>query len=247
MDLFRVVGGTDHARFLHSGFGEIAVEGVVLREAEEYGYGTQMRNFRGEDLVAPGWSADWKIEDRYGVRPGEEVHLRYTDLTKETGAFVAEAWVSLGYDEENAEAWIPRLMMRRQGEDPLASTFVGVLEPYEGKSSINNISRLSLETEDGGVLGSAHVALEVVLEDGRRDLIVVLDMEHAPKVAIQPEWGLQLEGELCWVRVDAKGEIERVALGKGTRMGIGRVEIEREEGMEFGEFRVEEGEIGEIE
>lgn len=239
VDLFRVVGGKDHARFLHSGFGEIVVEGVELEPAEEYGYGTQMRNFRGEERVAPGWSADWRVEDRYGVRSGGEVHLRYTDLTEGAGAFAAAAWVSLGYDEENAEAWVPRLIVRRRGEEPLASTFVGVLEPYEGKSSINSISRLSLETESGVVLGDEHVAVEVVLGDGRRDLIVALDVEHAPEVAICPEWDLLLEGELCWVRVDVRGVVERVVLS-GRNVCVGGVDVDLE-GEAFGEFRVVRG------
>ena len=239
LDIFRVAGGKDHARFLHSGFGEIAVEGVKLEPAGDYGFGAQMRNFRGEERVEPGWSADWKLEDRYGVRSGREVHLRYTDLTEGAGAFAAEAWVSLGYDEENAEAWVPRLMVRRQGAEPLASTFVGVLEPYEGKSSINSISRLLLKTEEGVVLGDEHAAVEVVLEDGRRDLIVALDAEHAPEVVVQSEWGLRLEGELCWVRVDVRGGVERVVLS-GRNVCVGGVDVDLE-GEAFGEFRVVRG------
>ena len=247
VDLLRVVGGKDHARFLHSGFGEVNVEGLELHSAEEYGHDTQMRNFCGEDAAQPGWSADWRLEDRYKMRPGAEVHLRYVDLTQGAGAYVAEAWVSLGYDQENAEAWIPRLMVRRQGEEPLASTFVGVLEPYEGNPKLRTVRRLPLETQDGDVCEDSQVAVEIEFEDGRRDLVVALDMEnwpeHAPVMARQPEWGLLLEGELCWVRQDAQGKVERAALCRGSKIGLEGLEIGMMDQVDFVEVSVEDGEI----
>jgi len=249
VDVFRVVGGRDHAKFLHSGFGRLIVDGLELHPAEEYGHDTQMRNFRGETVTAPGWSADWEIEDRHGARPGAQVHLRYVDLTRGAGAFAAEAWISRGYDKENLEAWIPRLMVRRQGEEPLSSTFVGILEPYEGTANLRRVRRLPLVTEEGVVCGDAHVAVEVELAGGGHDLLVAVDAENPLGLApasggvVQPEWKLRLEGEMGWVRRDAAGNVERVALCKGRAVCAGDLEIELKECVDFVEFSVDGGKV----
>src|SRR5262249_13743246 len=133
VDLFRVVGGKDHAKFFHSHFGAVTPRGLALQPVPEYGFGTQMRDSRLDPAPAPGWSVDWKIEDRFGLLPaGAEVPLRYTDLTTGAQAGLCEGWISLGYSAEESEVWIPRAMVRRQSaEAPLASTFVAVIEPYE--------------------------------------------------------------------------------------------------------------------
>ena len=240
VDIFRVRGGTDHAKFLHSGFGQIRVEGLELRPAEAYGCGTEMRDFRGAEHATPGWSADWRLDDRHGVRPEEEVHLRYVDLSEGVAAYVTEAWVSLGCDERNAEAWIPRLLVRRTGAVPLTSTFVGVLEPYAGASRIARVRRLPLKTASGEPCQDAQVAVEVTLTDGRRDLILALDAERAPEAAIQAEWGVRLEGELGWARRDAQGRVERGALCRGRALRLGEVEVALSGGAQFREFGVVE-------
>ena len=96
----------------------------------------------------PGWSVDWAIDDRYQLAPsGSDIHLRYTDLTANAHAYTAEAWVSAvaPTHQFNAyeEVWIPCVMVRCQlganGRSPLQSTFVGVIEPYEGRSNIAHI------------------------------------------------------------------------------------------------------------
>ncbi len=39
IDLFHVMGGTDHAKFMHSHFGQLLTGGLTSRPAEDYGYG----------------------------------------------------------------------------------------------------------------------------------------------------------------------------------------------------------------
>lgn len=236
VDLFRVVGGKDHAKFLHSHFGQIETAGLSLQPAEEYGHGALMRNFQGDRQAQPGWSVDWKIEDRYGyLPPGSDVHLRYTDLTKQAEAYIAEAWVSIGGFTGTEEAWIPRILVRRQAEAaPLASTFVGVIEPYEKTSSLGLVRRLPLETSQGVAYSDANVAVEVQLQDGRRDLFVAADVENPlgltpaladQKVLVQPDWAVKLEGEACFVRQDVAGRIQRLALCRGRFLQVGEVEV----------------------
>lgn len=240
IDLFRVVGGTDHAKFTHSHYGEVATTGLSLAPGEEYGHGTQMRNFMTDPDPAPGWTVDWKVHDRYGLLPGgADVHLRYTDLTSDAEASVAEAWVVAGIYSSSETAWIPRVMVRRRAEEPpLASTFVSVIEPYEGASSISGIRRLPLETPDHSAYPGPNVAIEVQLADGRRDLFVSGDVENprglTPAIGRdsaalhQPDLGLTLDGEWCFARLDPRGGIERLALSRARSVQIADVRVELE-------------------
>jgi hypothetical protein len=178
-----------------------------------------MRGFRRDPDPRPGWTVDWQIEDRYSLLPpGADVHLAYTDLTTGAEGWTAEGWVSLGQGWTTTEAWIPRLIVRRQADEaPLASTFVAVIEPYAGSHKIAGIRRLPLETPDGERVPDGNVALEICLADGRRDLLVALDIENPLALSpgwdegrgvVQPEWGVRVEGELCWLRLNGDGSRE---------------------------------------
>ena len=210
LDIFRVVGGTDHAKFLHSHFGRISTQGLALKPTGDYGHGTQMRAFLVDPGPQPGWSVDWQIEDRYHyLPPGTDVHLRYADLTYGAQAYTCEGWVSAGGFEGQQEVWIPRVLVRRQGPPPLASTFVGIIEPYERVPHIAGIHRLPLETPEGEAYPDSNVALEVCLADGRRDLIVCADVENPlglrpsfaeSGVMVQREWKHSFHQPLCLAR-----------------------------------------------
>jgi hypothetical protein len=250
VDVFRVVGGADHAKFIYSHFGQITSQGLSLKPAEDYGHGTQMRSFACDPAPQQGWSVDWKIEDRYKLLPaGADVHLRCTDLTSGAQAFTAEAWVSLG--GFNEEAWIPCVMVRRQAsEGPLASTFVTIIEPYEGTSNIARIRRLPLETPEGASFSDENAAVEIQLANGPRDLFVAVDAENplglspsrgSQNALVQKEWDLRLDGELCMVRRDAAGEIKRIVLCRGNSVSIGDVVLKLKRDTDFVEVSFDEG------
>lgn len=215
IDVFRVIGGTDHAKFMHSHFGTITTKGLSLRPADDYGYGTQMRNFCSDPAPQPGWTIDWTIEDRYRLlRPNRQVHLRYIDLTEGAEAWTCEGWVVQGLYDSTVETWIPRVITRRRApEGPLQSTFVALIEPYEAQPSISTVRRLRLLNETGHEYPDSFVAIEVTLADGRRDLFVTMDVEDpwgrrpGGGVAIQPDWGLRLEGDTCWLRQSPDGAV----------------------------------------
>lgn len=250
IDLFRVVGGTDHVKFMHSHFGRITTAGLSLTPAEEYGHGAQMRQFYEDPAPQPGWSVDWTIDDRYHyLSPGADVHLRHTDLTTGAHAFTAEAWVSVRGSTVVEESWIPRILVRRQAtEGPLASTFVSVIEPYDRTSNIAHIRRLSLQTPDGVPYPDSCVAVEVQLTDGRRDLFVAADVENPLRltpsraeqpVMVQDEWNLRLDGEAGMVRRDAAGAVRDIALCRGKSMHIGDIAMTMGRDTEFAEVHVE--------
>ena len=225
VDIFRVVGGREHTKFMHSHFGTISTSGLSLKPTADYGHTAPMRNTRGEASAKPGWSADWAIDDRRGVlKRAADIHLRYTDLTRDAEAQICEAWIVAGSYNSLDEAWIPRVLVRRRTDEdkPLASNFVGIIEPYEGKSNIVSIRRLTLTTPDGESYGDGAVALEVQLLDGSKDLILAVDTENPLGVrpdwrvvrqARQPDWDVQTDADFLWLRRTADGRVLRVSAG----------------------------------
>jgi hypothetical protein len=232
VDIFGVVGGHEHAKFMHSHFGTITTEGLQLNEAEPWGSGTQMRNFRTDPRAVPGWSVTWEIDDRYQNLPSDgQVRLRYTDLTWGAEASTAEGWITMGQYDSSEQTWIPRVMVRRHTDTaPLVSTFVSIVEPYERQSSIVSMRRFDLDTRDGIQSPDSHVAVEIQLRDGHRDLIVAADVAHrlgsdpataAETAALQiPEVQLELRGEMCFVRTNANRQLERIALANVNALKI---------------------------
>jgi len=269
VDVFRVIGGADHAKLTYSHFGQISTEGLSLQPGADYGHGTQTRNFMADAAPAPGWSADWTIEDRRHLLPvarrpraaaipaglarlgtGAQVHLRCTDLTVGAQALTGEAWIAMGGYSANDEAWIPLVMVRRQGQAPLASTFVTLIEPYDEASNISGIRRLPLETTKGERFPDPNVAVEVALADGRRDLIVAADVENPlgmipsraqHRVLVQREWGLRLDGELAVVRWDQSAKVQRIVLCKGSSLSVGDIVLKLKSDTDFIEVAFSRG------
>ncbi|MBL8228217.1 MAG: heparinase II/III family protein [Bryobacterales bacterium] len=213
-DVFRVRGGTDHAKFTHSHFGTITTSGLILKSSPDYGNNTLTRNFQSDSQAASGWSADWKIEDRYRYLPaGSNVHFRYTDLTEGAEASTLESWTVKNLSSTE-EFWIPTVMVRRRAaQGPLASTFVSVMEPYEGTSRIKAIRRLKHED----------VAVEVELISGAVD-----------------RWTTAGDG-LTWVRRDAKGRPERAALCHSTSLRDGDLQVSLTGKPQFVELQFRDG------
>jgi hypothetical protein len=226
-DIFRVVGGTLHDKFTHSHFATVTVNAPTKPVLTPTKYAdTPMRQFaqialsqlpRPSSPVPRPLQVDWQIEDRYGYLPkGKTVRLRLFDLTEKAEVFLCEGWVALGINTTE-EAWIPRLMVRRQGNAPLASTFVAVLVPYEGNEPpIVSVRRLPLQTPDGRLYSDAHVALEITHTDGTKDLLVAMDTENPlnlqpdfrkARQVEQPDWKWRTKSELCLVRKDRTGKI----------------------------------------
>ncbi|MGC8861741.1 MAG: heparinase II/III domain-containing protein [Armatimonadota bacterium] len=264
-DVFRVVGGTDHTTFAHACYGSIATSSLSLEACDDYGRGALLRNSAMDSSPDIAWYVDWTAEDRYKVldtsaksadlERTREVHLRSIDLTPGAQALVCEAWVGSGFNATE-ETWIPCVAVRRQAQKgPLASTFVSLIEPYEEKTVVRAVRRLPLETLSGASYPDSHVAVEVALSDGRTDLIVAADVDDPlpgqglrpvyskHNALVQKEWGLRLQGEMCWVRRGRDGRIERIALCRGTGVTVGGVTVEMKAETEFVELDTRLGKI----
>ncbi|MBI4893325.1 MAG: heparinase II/III family protein [Acidobacteria bacterium] len=166
LDIFQVAGGREHAKHTHSAFGTAATFGYAPKpSASPYDADTLMRAFQTDGRPEPVWGVDWKIEDRNRyLTLGREVHLRYTDLTRGAEAMLAESW-TVESATSPQEFWIPTVVARRRGDSgELESTFVSVMEPYEGQPRLAEILRVDRE-------GDEVVQVEIVLRTGERDLL----------------------------------------------------------------------------
>ena len=214
-DVFRVAGGNDHAKFTHGYFGALSTGGLSLKPAPEYGHSTLMRDFRMDPHPSPGWSVDWKVEDKYGYLPaGSDVHLRYTDLTTGGRAYTLESW-TVRSPTSTEEFWIPTVMTRREGP---ASTFVSVLEPYEKARILGNIRRLALP-DDGDA------AVEIELADGGKDVVAAMG------------------GELTFFRRDGTGKVVAIAACHAPMVSAGDVTVRFNRVTDFVELEIANGRV----
>jgi hypothetical protein len=226
LDIFRVVGGSTHDKFLHSTFGQINLEEARHNAPTPKEYaGAVMRQFQRiqrRDPNAP-LTVDWQVEDRRGYRSsGEKVTLRCIELTPEAEAYTCEGWVSLTGYTGTEQAWIPRLLVRRRDGATLASTFVAVLVPFEGEDCpVAAVRRLPLLASSGDPYADNHVAVEVTLRGGERHLLVAMDVEdplHRPpsfrkrrRVKV-PEWGDLPPAQLLVLQTKGDGRIRNMPL-----------------------------------
>jgi hypothetical protein len=238
VDIFRVVGGMDHAKFIHGHFGTVQTTGVTPKETLEFGHGTQTRGFRVDPTPQPGWSVTWQIRDQLKLLPpGQELQFRYTDLTSGTEAWVGEAWVVPGIYSGTDGIWNPCVISRRRSAVHQTNTFVAIMEPFEGESPIATMRRLPLRDGEGKALPDSDVAIEITLRDGTRDLIVAANPERTKTnaVSFQTDWNVKLSGDLALVRKSRGGGISRLVLGKGTSVHADNVALENSEMVEVAE------------
>ncbi|MCX6620205.1 MAG: heparinase II/III family protein, partial [Acidobacteria bacterium] len=227
LDVFRVSGGKDHAKFLRSHFSRLATEGLKLSPAPDFGHDTLMRNFRADPAPQAGWSAEWTAEDRRGYLPkGAEVRLRHTDLTRGAQAATAESWTVMNLTSTE-ELYVPTVMIRRQSEqEGLSSTFVGVMEPFNKTARLRSIRRLELETAEAGVAADSNVAVECVLAEGGKDLWIATDSANPPKQLTEKSNQVSLRGDMAFVRWNAGGAVERLAAAQAQSITAGDITVE---------------------
>ena len=136
-------------------------------------------------------------------------------------------------------------MVRRQSDaGPLASTFVAIIEPYEGRPLIKSVRRLPLRDAAGAELPDGYVALEITLADGRRDVLLSAETANAPardgaRIMALDELGLRTDAELVLVRRGPDGRTDRVALSRGTLLELGDTKLKTDRPVSFLEIRLD--------
>lgn len=216
VDVFRVKGGAEHVKFQHSHFGTLDVHGVALQTEPDYGHDTQMRAFKMATIPADGARAVWTVQDRLKLLPEDRsVFLSHWELTSGAEIGTCESWIAMGGYNATEEVWIPRLLVRRRGQD-LTSTFVAVIEPHAGHPAIRSVRRLAISSpfageRKGGGEEPSTVAIEITLTNGHRDIVIARDPDSPRAPIALPEHGITVNGDLCRITLDKAGRVSRVA------------------------------------
>lgn len=230
LDVFRVAGGTRHTKFVQSHFGSLAVDGLRLAEAPDFGHDTQTRNFAMDAAAGPGWRARWAFEDVYGLLPaGRSPGMHYTDLTNDAAAGTSEAWISTGGYDATEERWIPRLAIERTAGEgaPLISTFVSVYQPHAGDSPALPAARLPVADAPDGEPRDSDVALWVEHPGGGYDIVLLPDRPGEKRFVRIPEGAvIESDGALAVLRFDRAGTLIRATLAGGSRLASGEFVLE---------------------
>ncbi len=202
VDWFQIFGGSQHDKFIYGHFGSLEVlhplgaDEKKLNQSSGYEARTEVQlrdlarlgEFSPEKSGEAGFVAQWIIEDRYKYLPqGTSVHMQYFELTNQCEAWRGKAWVVSGFDATE-EIWIPCLMIRRKGEAPLHSAFLGVYVPFiQGRRPVLSVRRLPVVCQQEGEAGETPpdthgvqaAALELTMLDGTKDLVVLVDAQAA--------------------------------------------------------------------
>ncbi len=206
-DVFRVAGGSEHVKFQQSHFGALELPGIALKAEADFGHDTQMRSFRMARAPAEGVKAIWTAEDRLRLLPeGSMVFLNHWELTDDAEIGTCEGWIAVGGYEATQHLWIPRLVVRRRGED-LSSAFVAALDAHTGVPAIKSARRLAVGSAVQGT-----VAVEIVRTDGLTDIIVARDPEAVPGPITLADRAIVVDGDLCRLTLDASGRTVRAAV-----------------------------------
>ena len=118
--------------------------------------------------------------------------------------------------------WRPVLLVRREGENGLESTFAGVIEPLHGAPSVVSVKQVPLKTPN-----AEHLALVVTLSDGREDTYFVnLTLPGPDGTATGPELATadgsaSLQGKVGVVS-RSKGGGEKLWMIDGERLTSGK-------------------------
>jgi hypothetical protein len=250
IDIFRVAGGADHAKFQHTQNGTVQMSGLSLAPGEPYvcelGHDqtseSVLRNFRYDRNPAPGWSVDWAITPFYEDSPAD-AHFRYTDFTSGGEAALCDQWVlanGAGAGKDGV-IWLPSVMVRRRGEVPLHSTFVAVMEPYCGAPPVIRSRRLPLVDAVGRPAVEADVALLIETVSGGRDMFVCRDVEDpfdlSPSGEVrQVDTGLTFSGDLCFVRLSPEGAVSRLVLCNVRSLSLGELRVSTQKAVPYVEI-----------
>ena len=234
LDLFWVRGGTNHRLIQNGGGPAIETTGLTLTAQEggtyagkdiEFGDfydgpsnwdydGTGFMYLKEVEKSGPAerFTADWKMVETWRTMPQDwEAHLRVHNLSA-----VDEVALCTGVPPEYKGA--PerlRYMLRTRYGSGLNTQFVSVLEPYATEpfiSSVRSLGTLSSESDFGA-------AVEVMLADGRRDVILVRENEGTLQAG-----GLEMDGRVGFCRFEADRPVAQVLI-EGTALRAGEVEL----------------------
>ena len=237
VDVFRVRGGKNHRLIQNAGGPKATTSGLEFVEqkkgtyaGENVAYGEfydgkvgwrydgtgfmYLKNVARAKTAEPFWT-DWKIVDpRRKMPEGWDAHVRVHNLTA-----VDEVALCTGIPPEyKGNPPELRYLLRTRFGGNLETQFLSVIEPYNGAPLIREVKPLVDTIGDGE--GKARAGVEVILADGRRDVILVAEEPAAMRAG-----GVEMQGRVGFVRFDAEGKAEVARLFEGTRLAAGDAKI----------------------
>jgi len=182
IDVFRVAGGCEHIKHTHATYGTMSCPSAEGGDTLEFAPQILYSDVRGKKEAPETITADFTIEDRYGyLAEKRDIKLRYIELTEGCGAYAANMWINAGTLNEAKPGALPCMLIRRESNDVLESTFVSVLIPYEGDCPVAKVRKVYKGLEKGDA------ALEITMADGVKFLFVSLDSADGAVVAVNGE------------------------------------------------------------
>lgn len=190
VDVFRVVGGSQHHLCFHAAEGPVTTSGLTLTEQatgsyagpdveppadnavprpRPSGFDWLSRVSRDDDPGAT-FSVDWAVEDTWGVLdPDPDLHVRLTMLTEVDDVALCDG--TPPRNKPGNPAALRYLLARRAGTD-LASQFVSLIEPYVGQRVVHAVETVAIQASEGTVAPHEATAVKVTLTSGRVDYVV---------------------------------------------------------------------------
>ncbi len=227
VDFYRISGGNEHWWPFHAQEGDFTTSGIQLAKQEDpawlkehgcshggYGWRGLMFPFPHLYNVEKGqtegvWSADWKL------KTGGGIHLRLTVVSAEgTEVNICDGTSPAGGNPYEMK-WI---MLHRQGETPLKTQLLSVIEPYMNSPFIRQVQPLEVSGDDEA--GFAAQGCVVHLADRTDTLLRAAD----PTVQRTVEGGLKFAGRFgFWAEQD--GVPVAMSLVGGTTLTKGDLGI----------------------
>lgn len=231
LDVFHILGGSEHLYSFHALPGPVGVEGLQLTPQAGGSYAGEDVPFK-TSIKGAGMGFSWldKVQrdaappeafrldfmaapPYWGLTQADDLHLRYHGLTRYTEVALAD-----GYPPSNQSAGAPEklryLLARNSGSDDLATTCVGVIEPFKGKPLIDRVRRLDVEPVGPG---PQPVAVEVALSNGAVDYLMCGPDDDTQYVV---EGGLSFRGRIAALRVEG-GRVTRAWLVRAASVSRG--------------------------
>jgi hypothetical protein len=235
-DVFWVRGGSNHRMINNGSSRTITTQNLDLTEQPtgtfagpdvEFGvaYDDDPHRYDGtgfhwlRDVARGNMTADsaWVDWDVVHARTGEVPEDRDPHLRMHMLSEVDEVATAIGEPPHHRyhDDYLPYVLRSRLGDD-LQSQFVTVLEPYEPEPYIESTRALPLDVHDGEGFACA---VEVLLTDGRRDVLLLAENPGHLEAG-----GVSLDGQMGFVRM-RDGEVIDAKLFRGTRLAVGEWEL----------------------
>ncbi len=222
LDIFHILGGSDHVMGFHALPGSVAVTGLntVPQDGGSYdgpdvSYGTSKDGARmgysffknvARDANPPAaFTLDYAGTPPFpNLTENQNLHVRYHSFTRYDDVALAD-----GIPPGAKPASIRYILGHRAGSD-LATTCASIIEPYENIPLIKTAQRLECFDEAGnsvasdGTNGLEPVAVKVSLANGAIDYILAGPDDEA---TYSTEGGITFSGRLIALRIRA-GQVE---------------------------------------